>query len=80
MQEIGLDMVSSMSFWHSLPVSKSQQAQARAPRLMMALSVLQFVLAQVKEKEGALALCKVPQTHTARLGKVLSQNGMSFCM
>ena len=29
MQKIGLDMVSSMSFWHSLPVSKSQEAQVR---------------------------------------------------
>ena len=56
MQEIGLDMVSNMSFRHSLPVSKSQQAQVRAQGLTMALSVLQFVLAQAKEKQRALAL------------------------
>ena len=77
MQEIGLDMVSNMSFWHSLPVSKSQ---VRAQGLTMALSVLQFVLAQAKEKQRALALWEVLQTHTSRLGKVLSQNSMSCCM
>ena len=49
-------MVSSMSFWHSLPVSKSQQAQVRAQGLTTALSVLRFVLAQAKEKQKALAL------------------------
>ena len=76
MQEIGLDMVSNMSFWHSFPVSKSQQAQG----LTMVLSVLQFVLAQAKEKQRALALWEVPQTHAARLGKLLSQNGVSCCM
>ena len=56
MQEIGLDMVSNMSFWHSFSVSKSQQAQVRAQGLTMALSVLQFVLAKAKEKQRALAL------------------------
>ena len=76
MQEIGLDMVSSMSFWHSLPVSKSQQAQG----LTTVLFVLWFVLAQATEKERALALWEVRQTHTAGLGKVLSWNSMSFCM
>ena len=80
MQEISLDMVSSMSFWHSLPVLKSQQAQVRAQGLTMALSVLWFVLAQAKEKQRALALWEVPKTHTARLWKVLSRTGMSFCM
>ena len=39
------------------------------------LSVLQFVLVQVKEKKRALALWEVPQTHTARLEKVLPRNG-----
>ena len=80
MQEIGLAMVSSMSFWHSLPVLKSQQAQVRAQGLTTALSVLRFVLAQEKEKERALDLWEVAQTHAAGLGKVLSWNSMSFCM
>ena len=73
-------MVSSMSFWHSLPVSKSQEAQVRAQGLTTVLSLLQFVLVQVKKKQRALALLEVPQTHTARLGKFLSWNSVSCCM
>ena len=63
MQEIGLAVVASMSSLHSLPVSKSQQAQVRAQGLTMALSVLQFVLIQVKEKQRASALWDSPDSH-----------------
>ena len=52
-------MVASMSLLRSLPVSKSQWAQG----LTMALSVLQFVLVQAKEKQRALALWDSPDSH-----------------
>ena len=40
MQEIGLDMVSNVSFWHSLPVSKSQQAQVSVAAVRLAANRL----------------------------------------